>query len=110
MRIQEDAGRSLARQFVQPLVSVIVPCRNEGKWIAPCLDSILANDYPRERLEVLVVDGMSSDETRSVIERYAASHTCIRLLDNAKQITPVALNIGIRRGPRRGDHENGCPC
>ncbi len=79
----------------QPLVTIIVPCRNEGKWIAPCLDSILANDYPRERLEVLVVDGMSSDETRSVVERRAADQPCIRLLDNAKQITPAALNIGI---------------
>jgi len=80
----------------QPLVTVIVPCRNEGKWIAPCLDSILGNDYPGERIEVLVVDGMSTDETRSTVERYAARHTCIRLLDNVKQITPVALNIGIR--------------
>ena len=78
-----------------PYVSILVPCRNEGKWIGPCLDSILANDYPGERLEVLVVDGMSSDETRSVVERYAARHACIRLLDNARQITPVALNIGI---------------
>ncbi len=78
-----------------PLVSVIVPCRNEGKWIAACLDSILGNDYPRQQLEVLVVDGMSSDETRSVVRRYAASDPCIRLLDNARQITPVALNIGI---------------
>ena len=78
-----------------PQVTVIVPCRNEGKWIAPCLDSILSNDYPRERLEVLVVDGMSSDETRSVVEQYAAIQPCIRLLDNARQITPVALNIGI---------------
>jgi glycosyltransferase involved in cell wall biosynthesis len=78
-----------------PNVSVIVPCRNEGKWIAPCLDSILGNDYPRQRLEVLVIDGMSTDETRAVVQRYAALHTCIRLLDNAKQITPAALNIGI---------------
>jgi glycosyltransferase involved in cell wall biosynthesis len=72
-----------------------VPCRNEGRWIAPCLESILANDYPRDRLEVLVVDGMSTDETRSIVERYASSGACIRLLDNARQITPAALNIGI---------------
>lgn len=82
-------------QCAHPLVTVVVPCRNEGKWIAPCLDSILANDYPRQRLEVLVVDGMSSDGTRSVVASYAAGHACIRLLDNTRQITPVALNIGI---------------
>jgi glycosyltransferase involved in cell wall biosynthesis len=78
-----------------PYVSIIVPCRNEGRWIAPCLDSILANDYPHDRLEVLVVDGMSTDETRSIVERYASSGARIQLLDNARQITPVALNIGI---------------
>jgi glycosyltransferase involved in cell wall biosynthesis len=88
-------GDGPGAQFAHPLVSVIVPCRNEGKRIAPCLDSILANDYPGERLEVLVVDGMSSDETRSVVERYSAGHACIRLLDNTRQITPAALNIGI---------------
>jgi glycosyltransferase involved in cell wall biosynthesis len=77
------------------LVSVIVPCRNEGRWIGACLDSILANDYPRQRLEVLVVDGMSNDETRSVVESYAAAHPCVRLVDNPRRITPVALNIGI---------------
>ena len=80
---------------VLPYVSVIVPCRNEGRWIAACLDSILGNDYPRQQLEVLVVNGMSSDETRSVVQRYAGSDPCIRLLDNPRQITPVALNIGI---------------
>ena len=79
----------------QPLVTVIVPCRNEGKWIGPCLESILANDYPRERLEVLVVDGMSSDETRRWWNDIAAGHACIRLLDNDRRITPAALNIGI---------------
>jgi len=85
----------------QPLVTVIVPCRNEGRWIGPCLASILANDYPLDRLELLVVDGLSSDETRAVVESYAASHGCIRLLDNHRQITPVALNIGIAAA--RGD-------
>ena len=40
------------------MVSVIVPCRNEAKWIEKCLSSIAANDFPNERLEVLVLDGM----------------------------------------------------
>ena len=42
-------------------VTVIIPCRNEQKYIGKCLDSIIANDYPKVRLEVLVVDGMSED-------------------------------------------------
>ena len=78
-----------------PLVTVIVPCRNEGKWIGRCLQSILDNDYPGDRLEVLVVDGMSDDATRQVIEPFAASHPRLRLVSNEKKITPTAMNLGI---------------
>jgi glycosyltransferase involved in cell wall biosynthesis len=80
----------------RPLVSVIVPCRNEERYIAHCLDSILASDYPHERLEVLVVDGRSEDGTRDILARYAARHSMIRVLDNPQRIIPAALNIGIR--------------
>jgi glycosyltransferase involved in cell wall biosynthesis len=76
-------------------VSIIVPCRNEEKFIGMCLDSILASDYPKDRLEVLVIDGMSEDRTRATIENYKSRCTFIRLLDNPKKITPAALNIGI---------------
>ena len=78
-----------------PLVSVVVPCRNEAAWIRPCLESILANDYPNDRLEVLVVDGMSDDGTRAIVQEVAARRPCVRLLDNVKRITPTALNTGI---------------
>ena len=77
-------------------ITLIIPCRNEAKFIAQCLDSILANTYPKECLEVLIIDGMSDDGTRDVIRVYAARHAFIRLLDNQNKITPSALNIGIR--------------
>lgn len=80
----------------RPFVSVLVPCRNERRYIADCLDSILATHYPLDRLEVLVVDGRSDDGTREIIERHAAMHPAVRLIDNPKRITPVALNHGIR--------------
>ena len=66
-----------------------------------CLKSLLANDYPKDRLEVLVVDGMSEDGTRNVVTEYAKRWPVIKLLDNPKRITPAALNIGIRQA--RGD-------
>jgi len=53
------------------MVSVIVPCRNEAGWIGPCLESILANDYPSGRLEALVVHGMSDDGTRAMFSELA---------------------------------------
>jgi glycosyltransferase involved in cell wall biosynthesis len=76
-------------------ISVIMPCRDEEKYLARALESILANDYPRDRLEVLVVDGMSTDGTRKIIAGFAKDHQFIRLLDNPKKITPAALNIGL---------------
>ena len=78
-----------------PLVSLIIPCRNEERFIGACLESVLANDYPNVRLEVVVVDGMSKDGTRAIVEGFARQHAFIRLLDNPKKITPTALNIGI---------------
>jgi glycosyltransferase involved in cell wall biosynthesis len=86
---------------VLPSVSIVVPCRNEQHYIAECLDSILACDYPQDRLEVLVVDGMSDDGTRPVLADYSARHPLIRVVDNPQRITPVALNLAIRAA--RGD-------
>lgn len=79
-----------------PFVSIVIPCRNEEKFITQCLESIIANDYSKNRLEVLVVHGMSEDGTRVIVEEYAQRYPFIRLFDNPKKITPCALNIGIR--------------
>jgi glycosyltransferase involved in cell wall biosynthesis len=79
-----------------PLVSVIVPCRNEERYIGPCLDSIVASDYPKERLEILIADGQSGDGTRRILERYSARDQRIRLIDNPAQTTPAGLNQAIR--------------
>jgi glycosyltransferase involved in cell wall biosynthesis len=84
-----------------PLVSVIVPCRNERAYIAKCLDSIRANDYAAERTEIIVVDGASDDGTRAILEDYARRWPQMHWFDNPTQTTPAALNIGIRRA--RGD-------
>lgn len=77
------------------MVSVICPTYNEEKYIATCIDSILAQDYPQENLEILFVDGMSTDATRSIILSQAKEHNNIYLLDNPHRIVPYALNIGI---------------
>lgn len=79
-----------------PLVSVVIPVRNERDFIACCLDSVLANDYPAGRLEILAVDGSSDDGTRAILDAYAARCRALRVLDNPEKITPAALNRGIR--------------
>lgn len=79
----------------QSPVSIIIPCRNEEQFIAKCLDSVIANNYPKNKIEILVIDGMSEDGTREIIKRYVQTYPFIRPLDNQKQIAPVAQNIGI---------------
>ena len=79
-----------------PFVSIAIPCRNEASYIAECLASILAGDYPRDRLEVLIADGRSDDGTREILGRCAAEHPCITMLDNPQLTTPAALNLAIR--------------
>ena len=80
-----------------PAVTVIVPCRNEAPYIGPCLDSILAGEYPEERVEVLVVDGRSDDGTVEIVRRYAERSRAIRLVHNPEGIAPTALNRAIRQ-------------
>jgi glycosyltransferase involved in cell wall biosynthesis len=79
-----------------PFVSVVVPCRNEEKHIETCICSIIRNDFPKEKLEILVVDGISEDRTRKIIEKYRRKYSFIRLLDNPREITACGLNKGIK--------------
>lgn len=76
-------------------VSVIVPCRNEERYISKCLDSVLATTYPKEFLEIIIVDGNSIDRTPEIVKEYISKFDFIRLLENPKKIVPVAMNIGI---------------
>ena len=80
---------------VRPFVSVLIPCRNEVRNLGRCLASVIASDYPEDRLEVLVVDGASTDGTRDVIAHWARSHERIRMLENPRKSTPAALNRGL---------------
>jgi succinoglycan biosynthesis protein ExoA len=80
-------------------VTVVVPARNEELAIGPCLDSILAQDY--DDLEVLVVDGASTDATRNVVAERARRDPRVQLLANERQVIPVALNLALERATGR---------
>lgn len=80
----------------EDFVSIIIPCYNEKEYIGKFLDSLVAQDWPRNRLEILIVDGMSEDGTREIIKNCRAKYSYIQLLDNPKRYTPSALNIGIK--------------
>ena len=79
-----------------PLVTVIVPCRNEARFIEPLLRCLLASSYPRERLEAIFVDAMSTDGTREALTKAARSHPFIRVLDNPRLVAPSGLNLAIK--------------
>lgn len=82
-------------------ISLLVPCRDEERFIGRCLDSLISINYPKEWLEVLVIDGESNDGTRKIVETYAKRYPYIKLLGNPKKSIPSALNIGIRHA--KGD-------
>lgn len=83
------------------MLSVICPIYNEEKYIAKCLDSILEQDYPKDDLEIILVDGMSNDKTRDIVGKYTAQYPFIRVIDNPNRIAPWAMNIGIKQA--KGD-------
>lgn len=76
-----------------PLVSVIMPVRNETTYIQRSLAAVLAQDYPADLLEVIVADGMSTDGTRKIVQTIQIEHPNVRLIDNPKLIAPAALNL-----------------
>lgn len=83
------------------MLSVIIPIYNEEKYIHNCLQSIINQDYDKEDLEVLFVDGLSNDATRTIILQYAQQYFYIHLLDNPHRIVPYAMNTGIENA--KGD-------
>ncbi len=77
-------------------VSVVVPVLNEEKYIAKFLDSLLSQDYPKDCLEIILVDGNSDDKTRDIINIYLEKYNFIKLLENNKKTVQYAMNIGIK--------------
>ena len=87
---------SLAPDPVElPLVTVIIPMLNERHFIGPCVEGFLAQHYPADRLEILVIDGGSTDGSREVVEALGAEHPRVRLVDNPRRVAAAAANVGI---------------
>jgi len=80
-----------------PKVTIILPVRNEGNYIRATLDGVLAQDYPVEQMKILIADGMSTDNTRKIINDYQLKHTNIILLDNPGRIVPTGMNIALKQ-------------
>lgn len=82
-----------------PLVTLILPIRNEADSIEACLTAILAQDYPVDRMQLLIADGMSSKNIRNIVNDFAMLHAQlnIHILDNPSKIVPIGMNIALRQ-------------
>ncbi len=89
-------GENQLNTDMRPFVSVVLPIYNEERFIEKCIQSILAQDYPKERLQLIFVDGMSQDRTRDIVHEYSKKYPFIQLIDNPKRVVPYALNKGIK--------------
>jgi succinoglycan biosynthesis protein ExoA len=83
------------------LVSVVIPMRNEEKFIGRCLDSVLESDFPREQFEIIVVDGDSTDRSRAIVRERQQRFPRLTLLTNPQKIVPTAMNLGIQHARGR---------
>lgn len=84
-----------------PFITVVMPVRNEARFIADTLGQLRNQDYPKDRFEILVVDGMSDDGTRDIVARAAEEDERVRLLDNPEMRSSAGRNVGFKAG--RGD-------
>ena len=92
-----------SREHLLPLISVVLPVRNEEARIGTVLRELETQDYPRDRLEIIVADGNSTDGTAKVVTEVARRTTLsIRLLGNPAQLSSAGRNVGVRNA--RGEY------
>lgn len=78
-----------------PVVSVVVPCRNEKDHIRACVRTLLAQELPEGGVELIIADGMSTDGTREILEQAADQSPSLRVVDNPGRIVSTGLNQAI---------------
>lgn len=79
------------------MISIIIPILNESIYIRNTIDAVLVQDCAQDQIEILIVDGMSTDDTREIVRGYQQDHPNIRMIDNPTKIVPTALNAAIRQ-------------
>ncbi len=79
-----------------PLVSVVMPVLNEGKYIHKTLSTLLSQDYPREFMEIIIADGLSKDQTWSIVKSFQTENPQLVLIENSKKSAAAGLNAALR--------------
>ncbi len=86
----ESAGKTA------PVISIVLPVRNESKYIGQVLQDLADQDFPREDFEVVVVDGQSTDDTRAIASEFSNKFERLMILENPRLLSSAARNIGLR--------------
>jgi cellulose synthase/poly-beta-1,6-N-acetylglucosamine synthase-like glycosyltransferase len=76
--------------------SIVIPTYNEEDYISRCIESIINQNYKLELIEIIIVDGLSTDNTVPLIKEFQKQFHQIKLVDNPKMRTPISLNLGVR--------------
>ena len=94
---KRPSKKTLLKPGYYPTVSMVVPCYNESKTLAHTIDSLLAMEYPKERLEVLVIDDGSTDNTGEIGQEYANRFPQVKYFHKENGGKYTALNFAIER-------------
>jgi glycosyltransferase involved in cell wall biosynthesis len=78
------------------LISIIVPMRNEAATIASCVSSLLAQTISVSKYEIIIVDGMSDDNSAEIVTKLQSAAANLVLLKNPSRIMPAGMNLGLR--------------
>ena len=86
----------MRREF-QFKASIIIPVLNEEKFIEECIESVVSNTDDIEKMEIIIVDGGSEDNTVEIVKKISSKFKNLILLHNPKKITPISLNLAIKK-------------
>lgn len=81
-----------------PFLTVVMPVRNEARFIRDTLGQLLGQEYPVERYEIIVADGMSDDGTREIVTELARNNSQVKIINNPKRLSSAGRNIGFKNG------------
>jgi succinoglycan biosynthesis protein ExoA len=82
---------------MHPRVTIAMPAYNEERYIEACIASVQSQDYPRDRIEILVADGRSTDQTRDILARLATADPRIRVIDNPARLQAAGLGLLVKQ-------------
>lgn len=102
MELKAASAAQTGTDAAQPLVSVLLAVRNESAYIEGCIEALAAQDYPHDRMEVILLDGESGDDTVAKATAAAARYgLALRLENNQKRTAAAGFNLGLALA--RGD-------